>query len=94
MCPAGERLMHTPFPPGFLSLDELRQAWKLFSSYMGTVSTEDCICDLAQSIDFNKDGRVDINEFLEAFRLVEQSCSEGATCDPVKDSSCSGPWAP
>uniref|UniRef100_H0V9J6 Serine/threonine-protein phosphatase with EF-hands n=1 Tax=Cavia porcellus TaxID=10141 RepID=H0V9J6_CAVPO len=79
---------------GFLSLDELRQAWKLFSSYMGTVSTEDCICDLAQSIDFNKDGRVDINEFLEAFRLVEQSCSEGATCDPVKDSSCSGPWAP
>ncbi|XP_005359668.1 serine/threonine-protein phosphatase with EF-hands 2 [Microtus ochrogaster] len=62
---------------GFISLDEFRQTWKLFSSHMNIDITDDHICDLARSIDFNKDGRIDINEFLEAFRLVEQSCSEG-----------------
>ncbi|XP_057628320.1 serine/threonine-protein phosphatase with EF-hands 2 [Chionomys nivalis] len=62
---------------GFISLDEFRQTWKLFSSHMNIDITDDNICDLARSIDFNKDGRIDINEFLEAFRLVEKSCSEG-----------------
>ncbi|XP_040603339.1 serine/threonine-protein phosphatase with EF-hands 2 [Mesocricetus auratus] len=62
---------------GFISLDEFRQTWKLFSSHMNIDITDDNICDLARSIDFNKDGHIDINEFLEAFRLVEQSCSEG-----------------
>ncbi|XP_053511682.1 serine/threonine-protein phosphatase with EF-hands 2 isoform X2 [Artibeus jamaicensis] len=71
---------------GFISLDEFRQTWKLFSSHMKTDITDDCVCDLARSIDFNKDGHIDINEFLEAFRLVEQSCLEGS------DSGC--PQAP
>ncbi|XP_060043866.1 serine/threonine-protein phosphatase with EF-hands 2 [Erinaceus europaeus] len=62
---------------GFISLDEFRQTWKLFSSHMNIDISEDGICDLARSIDFNKDGHIDINEFLEAFRLVEQSCAEG-----------------
>ncbi|XP_075853857.1 serine/threonine-protein phosphatase with EF-hands 2 [Microcebus murinus] len=62
---------------GFISLDEFRQTWRLFSSHMNVDVADDCICDLARSIDFNKDGLIDINEFLEAFRLVEQSCSDG-----------------
>uniref|UniRef100_M3YBI7 Serine/threonine-protein phosphatase with EF-hands n=3 Tax=Mustela putorius furo TaxID=9669 RepID=M3YBI7_MUSPF len=66
---------------GFISLDEFRQTWKLFSSHMNIDITDDCICDLARSIDFNKDGHIDINEFLEAFRLVEQSCPEGDASD-------------
>ncbi|XP_058922875.2 serine/threonine-protein phosphatase with EF-hands 2 isoform X2 [Kogia breviceps] len=66
---------------GFISLDEFRQTWKLFSSHMNIDVTDDCICDLARSIDFNKDGHIDINEFLEAFRLVEQSCSKGYASD-------------
>ncbi|XP_019479036.1 PREDICTED: serine/threonine-protein phosphatase with EF-hands 2 [Hipposideros armiger] len=74
-------LIQNPFTFGFISLDEFRQTWKLFSSHMKIDITDDCIRDLARSIDFNKDGHIDINEFLEAFRLVEQSCSEGNASD-------------
>ncbi|XP_058578237.1 serine/threonine-protein phosphatase with EF-hands 2 isoform X3 [Neofelis nebulosa] len=81
---------------GFISLDEFRHTWKLFSSHMNINITDDCICDLARSIDFNKDGHIDINEFLEAFRLVEQSCSEGNVSDcpqttNTNDNGCSKP---
>ncbi|XP_009205185.1 serine/threonine-protein phosphatase with EF-hands 2 [Papio anubis] len=83
---------------GFISLDEFRQTWKLLSSHMNIDITDDCICDLARSIDFNKDGHIDINEFLEAFRLVEKSCLEGDTSEcpqatNAKDSGCNSPGA-
>uniref|UniRef100_A0A0D9QXB4 Serine/threonine-protein phosphatase with EF-hands n=1 Tax=Chlorocebus sabaeus TaxID=60711 RepID=A0A0D9QXB4_CHLSB len=83
---------------GFISLDEFRQTWKLLSSQMNIDITDDCICDLARSIDFNKDGHIDINEFLEAFRLVEKSCLEGDTSEcpqatNAKDSGCNSPGA-
>ncbi|XP_014393335.1 PREDICTED: serine/threonine-protein phosphatase with EF-hands 2 isoform X3 [Myotis brandtii] len=79
---------------GFISLDEFRQTWKLFSSHMKMDITDDGICDLARSIDFNKDGHIDINEFLEAVRLVEQSCSEGdaADCPQATNTQGSGSW--
>ncbi|CAD7693452.1 unnamed protein product [Nyctereutes procyonoides] len=81
---------------GFISLDEFRQTWKLFSSHMNIDITDDCICDLARSIDFNRDGHIDINEFLEAFHIVEQSSTEGDTSDcpqatNTDNSGCSKP---
>nr|XP_025848757.1 serine/threonine-protein phosphatase with EF-hands 2 [Vulpes vulpes] len=81
---------------GFISLDEFRQTWKLFSSHMNIDITDDCICDLARSIDFNRDGHININEFLEAFRIVEQSSTEGDTSDcpqatNTDNSGCSKP---
>ncbi|XP_076998922.1 serine/threonine-protein phosphatase with EF-hands 2 [Tamandua tetradactyla] len=81
---------------GLISLDEFRQTWKLFGSHMSGDIPDECICDLARSIDFNKDGHIDINEFLEAFRLVEQSCPEGDSSDcpqatDTGDSGCSRP---
>ncbi|KFP84961.1 PREDICTED: serine/threonine-protein phosphatase with EF-hands 2 [Apaloderma vittatum] len=58
---------------GLISFEEFHQTWKLFSSHMNIELTDDSINDLVRSIDFNKDGNIDFNEFLEAFRLVKQS---------------------
>lgn len=59
--------------PGLISFEEFRQTWKLLSSHLKTEISDKAIADLAQSIDFNKDGSIDINEFMEAFRLVDLS---------------------
>ncbi|XP_031797905.1 serine/threonine-protein phosphatase with EF-hands 2 [Sarcophilus harrisii] len=79
---------------GLISFDEFRQIWKLFSSHMNVDITDESICDMARSIDFNKDGNIDINEFLEAFRLVEQSYLEDKDSElkgsETNESSCSG----
>ncbi|XP_075944123.1 serine/threonine-protein phosphatase with EF-hands 2 [Anarhichas minor] len=58
---------------GLISFEEFRQTWKLLSSHLKTEISDEAIADLAQSIDFNKDGSIDINEFMEAFRLVDIS---------------------
>ncbi|XP_069579069.1 serine/threonine-protein phosphatase with EF-hands 2-like [Brachyistius frenatus] len=58
---------------GLISFEEFRQTWKLLSSHLQTEISDEVIADLAQSIDFNKDGSIDINEFMEAFRLVDLS---------------------
>lgn len=55
---------------GLISFEEFRQTWKLLSSHLQTEISDEAISDLAVSIDFNKDGSIDINEFMEAFRLV------------------------
>ncbi|XP_056586666.1 serine/threonine-protein phosphatase with EF-hands 2-like [Triplophysa dalaica] len=58
---------------GLISFEEFHQTWKLLSSHLQTNISDKAISELAESIDFNKDGSIDINEFMEAFRLVEQS---------------------
>ncbi|XP_070706385.1 serine/threonine-protein phosphatase with EF-hands 2-like [Pempheris klunzingeri] len=58
---------------GLISFEEFQQTWKLLSSHLKMEINDKAIADLAQSIDFNKDGSIDINEFMEAFRLVDLS---------------------
>uniref|UniRef100_H3CQ13 Serine/threonine-protein phosphatase with EF-hands n=1 Tax=Tetraodon nigroviridis TaxID=99883 RepID=H3CQ13_TETNG len=55
---------------GLISFEEFHQTWKLLSSHLKMEISDKAVTDLAQSIDFNKDGSIDINEFMEAFRLV------------------------
>ncbi|OCT94193.1 serine/threonine-protein phosphatase with EF-hands 1 [Xenopus laevis] len=57
---------------GLISIEEFRQTWKLFSSHLHINIDDSAIDDLAHSIDSNKDGSIDFNEFLEAFRVVQK----------------------
>lgn len=57
---------------GLISIEEFRQTWKLFSSHLHISIDDATIDDLAHSIDSNKDGSIDFNEFLEAFRVVHK----------------------
>lgn len=57
---------------GLISIEEFRHTWQLFSAHLGVKIDDRAIDDLARSIDFNKDGSIDFNEFLEAFRVVHK----------------------
>ncbi|XP_033864198.3 serine/threonine-protein phosphatase with EF-hands 1-like isoform X4 [Acipenser ruthenus] len=57
---------------GLISIEEFRQTWRLFSSHLHIHVDNAAIDDLARCIDFNKDGSIDFNEFLEAFRVVHK----------------------
>ncbi|EMP25673.1 Serine/threonine-protein phosphatase with EF-hands 1 [Chelonia mydas] len=58
--------------PGLISIEEFRQTWKLFNSHLKIDIDDESIDNLARSIDFNKDGSIDFNEFLEAFHVVNK----------------------
>lgn len=66
-------LRHPLCLAGLISFEEFHQTWKLLSSHLKMEISDKAVTDLAQSIDFNKDGSIDINEFMEAFRLVHLS---------------------
>lgn len=73
---------------GLISLEEFRQTWKLLSSHVKMEISDEAVSDLAISIDFNKDGSIDINEFMEAFRLVESTVG-AVTSDLLQPQSAS-----
>lgn len=56
---------------GCISMEEFQDACQLLSKHIGSNIPPETVKDMAQSIDINKDGNIDFNEFLEAFRLVD-----------------------
>jgi Ca2+-binding EF-hand superfamily protein len=57
---------------GFISLPEFEEACTLLNQHTkGYMSHEDILA-MAKNMDMNKDGFIDFNEFLEAFRIVDQ----------------------
>lgn len=53
-------------------MQDFRQTWKLLSVYLKMEITDEAISDLAITIDSNHDGSIDIDEFMEAFRLTDK----------------------
>uniref|UniRef100_A0A8C8SJR0 Serine/threonine-protein phosphatase with EF-hands n=1 Tax=Pelusios castaneus TaxID=367368 RepID=A0A8C8SJR0_9SAUR len=65
---------------GLISIEEFRQTWKLFNSHLKIDIDDESIDNLAHSIDFNKDGSIDFNEFLEAFHVVNKFENKAEHC--------------
>ncbi|KAK2184823.1 hypothetical protein NP493_251g01001 [Ridgeia piscesae] len=57
---------------GHISEEEFSEACSVLCQHTGTVLTKDQIKNMASAMDQNKDGQIDFNEFLEAFRIVDQ----------------------
>ena len=56
---------------GVISMQEFTDVCTFLSKHNGTKFNNKQIMDLAASIDLNKNGVIDFNEFLEAFRIVD-----------------------
>lgn len=56
---------------GYISLEEFSEACNLIKEHMPNPITQDQLVDICRLMDINKDGLVDLNEFLETFRMVD-----------------------
>lgn len=57
---------------GFISMAEFEEACSILMRHATIPLLESQISDVARSLDLNNDGHIDFNEFLEAFRIVDQ----------------------
>ncbi|KAL0979628.1 hypothetical protein UPYG_G00187490 [Umbra pygmaea] len=57
---------------GLITMEDFRQTWKLLSAFLKMEITDEAISDLSVAIDTNQDGNIDIDEFMEAFRLTDK----------------------
>ncbi|KAJ8006044.1 hypothetical protein DPEC_G00124180 [Dallia pectoralis] len=57
---------------GFITMEDFRQTWKLLSAFLKMEITDEAISDLSVTIDTNQDGNIDIDEFMEAFRVTDK----------------------
>lgn len=56
---------------GYISLDEFSEACNLIKKHMPCEMTHEQLEEICRLMDLNKDGQVDLNEFLESFRMVD-----------------------
>lgn len=56
---------------GYISLDEFSEACNLIKKHMPCEMTHEQLTEICRLMDLNKDGLVDLNEFLESFRMVD-----------------------
>ncbi|XP_059618091.1 serine/threonine-protein phosphatase rdgC [Phlebotomus argentipes] len=58
---------------GQISLEEFAEACHILHKHLPEHGTEEELLEMCKMMDINKDGAVDLNEFLEAFRLCDQA---------------------
>ena len=53
-------------------MEEFEEACSILSQHTKSAIPKKQVLSMAHNIDLNKDGHIDFNEFLEAFRIVDQ----------------------
>ncbi|XP_059216376.1 serine/threonine-protein phosphatase rdgC isoform X2 [Stomoxys calcitrans] len=69
---------------GYISLSEFSDACDLLEQHLPGTNTREQLLDMCRMMDLNKDGLVDLNEFLEAFRLCEQAKNDQVAGRPPR----------
>lgn len=64
---------------GFITLEEMTNACNLIKEHMPNPITQEHVIEICKLMDMNKDGLVDLNEFLESFRLVDHFTADAAS---------------
>uniref|UniRef100_A0A336KZ48 Serine/threonine-protein phosphatase with EF-hands n=1 Tax=Culicoides sonorensis TaxID=179676 RepID=A0A336KZ48_CULSO len=77
---------------GYISLDEFDEACKLLRQHF-PFETHEQLMAMCRMMDINKDGLVDLNEFLEAFRLCESTKESLSTSALAKEPPKTDPGA-
>ncbi|XP_058980041.1 serine/threonine-protein phosphatase rdgC [Musca domestica] len=72
---------------GYISLSEFSDACDLLEQHLPGTNTREQLLDMCRMMDLNKDGLVDLNEFLEAFRLCEQAKNDQVAGRTRRDKS-------
>lgn len=57
---------------GYINREEFHEACELIKEYLPNSNSMEQLDDICQLMDLNKDGLVDLNEFLESFRMVDK----------------------
>ena len=57
---------------GSITIEEFEEVIHLLTKQQDLNIPTNQVKDIARSIDLNNDGKIDFNEFLEAFRIVDQ----------------------
>lgn len=73
---------------GQVSMEEFSEAIDLLAVHLPGASNKEQFLHTCKLMDLNNDGQVDLNEFLEAFRIVDQQRSfiNNSTETPQKKS--------
>lgn len=68
-------------------MDEFTEACQILSQHTSTLMDQSDIQGMARNMDMNKDGQIDFNEFLEAFRIVDVYGEEFQSTENIENLS-------
>ena len=69
-------------------MEEFSESCSILARHTGQSMSRKDIRSMAQAIDINKDGQIDFNEFLEAFRIVDTEMAGKNNALERSNSSC------
>ncbi|ODM91769.1 Serine/threonine-protein phosphatase rdgC [Orchesella cincta] len=66
---------------GYISMEEFAEACDLLGKHLSSPIPQQQKLEMAKSMDMNKDGKIDLNEFMETFRIVSAEHEQDDSLD-------------